>query len=61
MIKSSIVDIAAILEENAAGIEQVTASSQQMNSSSHLIQNQVEELHAMSIELDQLNNKFKVC
>ncbi|NMH68213.1 methyl-accepting chemotaxis protein [Bacillus sp. RO3] len=58
-MKESIEQIAAISEENAAGIEQVSASTQQMSGSTEEMNRFVEELVRMSEELRGLNDKFK--
>ncbi|MET1030412.1 methyl-accepting chemotaxis protein [Domibacillus tundrae] len=51
-------DVASISEESAAGIEEVTATAEQMTHLAYTTQDQVGKLHDMSAELDQLNRRF---
>jgi methyl-accepting chemotaxis protein len=59
-IKNDIVEIAAVSEENSAGIEEVSASTQQMSAATDEINGQAKELMELSNDLKQLNEQFKV-
>ncbi|MEM1505326.1 methyl-accepting chemotaxis protein [Domibacillus sp. 8LH] len=57
-MSNALTEVAAISEQNAAGIEEVTASAEQMNHLAEVTQSQVDKLQVMSGELDELNRKF---
>lgn len=57
-INGSIENIAAISQESAAGIEETSASSQQTSASIEQITDNIEALENLSVELEEMVNKF---
>ncbi|MGE7604873.1 methyl-accepting chemotaxis protein [Peribacillus sp. NPDC097675] len=59
-MKESIEEVAAISEQNAAGIEEVTASAQQINAMSGEMNQLVFSLATASEELEEMSKRYKV-